>query len=146
MPSRFSTARALPENEVSAAALLQKAARKGNPVAQNRLANILAVGRGLKADPVEAIKWHTVAKAGGVSDIPLDAFVEKQTPEIRSAAEKAAKHWLDTIKQARESALLTSQLLRAQHHVRESDMTGRERIHGFFCRAHSCFAPPSSTS
>ena len=56
-------------NEPLAAALLRKAAHKGNPVAQNRLANILAVGRGLKADPVEAIKWHMVAKAAGVSDM-----------------------------------------------------------------------------
>jgi hypothetical protein len=85
-----------------AAALLQKAARKGNPVAQNRLANVLAVGRGLKADAVEAIKWHMVAKAGGVGDIPLDSFMEKQTAEVRSAAEKAAKPWIDVIKQARE--------------------------------------------
>jgi len=90
-------------NEALAAALLQKAARKGSPVAQNRLANVLAVGRGLKADPVEAIKWHIVAKAGGVSDIPLDLFVEKQTAEIRTAAEKAAKPWLDAIKEARAS-------------------------------------------
>jgi hypothetical protein len=52
---------------------------------------------------VEAIKWHMVAKAGGVSDIPLDSFVQKQTPDIRTAAEKAAKPWLDAIKQARES-------------------------------------------
>jgi hypothetical protein len=79
-----------------------KAARKGNPVAQNRLANVLAVGRGLKADPVEAIKWHMVAKAGGVSDIPLDTFVQKQPPDVRAAAEKAAKPWLDAIKEARE--------------------------------------------
>jgi len=90
-------------NEALAAALLQKAARKGNAVAQNRLANVLAVGRGLKADPVEAIKWHIVAKAGGISDIPLDLFVEKQTAEVRSAAEKAAKPWLDAIKEARAS-------------------------------------------
>ena len=33
-------------NERLAATLLAKAARKGNPIAQNRLANILAVGRG----------------------------------------------------------------------------------------------------
>jgi hypothetical protein len=90
-------------DESHAAALLKKAARKGNPVAQNRLANILAVGRGMKADPVEAIKWHIVAKAGGVSDVPLDTFVQKQAPDVRTAAEKAAKAWLDSLKEARES-------------------------------------------
>jgi len=79
-----------------------KVARKGNPVAQNRLANVFAVGRGLQADPVAAVKWHIVAKAGGVSDIPLDTFAQKQPAEIRAAAEKAAKPWLDAIKEARE--------------------------------------------
>jgi len=61
------------------------------------------VGHGVKADPVAAIKWHMVAKAGGVSDVPLDAFVERQTPEIRTAAEKAAKPWLDALKEKRAS-------------------------------------------
>ena len=88
-------------NEAAAAALLQKAARSGNPVAQNRLANILAIGRGLRADPVEAIKWHIVAKAGGVSDLPLDAFAQKQPPEIRAAGQKAAQPWLEAIKASR---------------------------------------------
>ena len=59
-------------------------------MAQNRLANVLAIGRGLKADPVQAIKWHIVAKAGGVSDLPLDAFVQKQPPDVRAAGQKAA--------------------------------------------------------
>ena len=82
---------------------MAKAARKGNPVAQNRLANILAVGRGVQANPVQAIKWHIIAKAGGVSDIPLDTFMQQQTPEIRAAGEKAAKPWLDALKELRES-------------------------------------------
>ena|SRR6476661_2931165 len=90
-------------NERLAATLLAKAARKGNPVAQNRLANILAVGRGVQANAVEAVKWHIIAKAGGVSDIPLDTFMQKQTPETRAAAEKAAKPWLDALKEQRES-------------------------------------------
>jgi TPR repeat protein len=88
-------------NEAVAAELLKKAALRGNPVAQNRLANILAIGRGIKADVVEAIKWHIVAKAGGVSDLPLDAFVQKQTPDIRAAAQKAAQPWLDAIRASR---------------------------------------------
>jgi TPR repeat protein len=90
-------------DERAGAALLVKAARKGNPIAQNRLANILAVGRGVNANITEAIKWHIVAKAGGVGDPPLDAFVQQQKPEIRAAGEKAAKPWLDAIKEARES-------------------------------------------
>ena len=89
-------------NEPVAAGFLRKAARKGSAIAQNRLANVLAVGRGVPADPVAAIKWHLVAKAGGVGDIPLDTFMQKQPPEIRAAGEKAAKPWLDAIKEARE--------------------------------------------
>jgi uncharacterized protein len=94
---------AVAKNEQLGAILLAKAARKGNPVAQNRLANILAVGRGVQANPVQAIKWHIVAKAGGVSDIPLDAYVQSQPPDVRAAGEKAAKPWLDAIKEMRES-------------------------------------------
>jgi TPR repeat protein len=82
---------------------LKKAARKGSPIAQNRLANVLAIGRGAEPDPVAAIKWHIVAKAGGVGDIPLDTFMQKQTPEVRAAGEKAAKPWVDAIKELRDS-------------------------------------------
>jgi hypothetical protein len=74
---------------------------RGSPIAQNRLARILAAGRGVAADPVEAIKWHLIAKAGGASDLSLDEFVQKQTAETRAAANKAAKPWLDFIAQAR---------------------------------------------
>jgi TPR repeat protein len=91
------------KNEQLAAILLAKAARKGNPVAQNRLANILAVGRGAQANPVQAIKWHIIAKAGGVSDVPLDVFVQQQPPDIRTAGEKAAKPWVDALKELRPS-------------------------------------------
>ncbi|MBV8323090.1 MAG: hypothetical protein JO049_20790 [Hyphomicrobiales bacterium] len=72
-------------------------------MAQNRLANILAVGRGANPNPVQAIKWHIIAKAGGVSDIPLDTFVQQQPPDIRAAGEKAAKPWVDALKELRAS-------------------------------------------
>ena len=79
--------------------MLRKAARKGNPVAQNRLANILANGKGVPADPVQAIKWHLIAKAGGDGDIALDEFMYGQKPDIQAAGEKAAQPWLEAIKQ-----------------------------------------------
>jgi TPR repeat protein len=91
------------KNEHLAAILLAKAARKGSPIAQNRLANILAAGRGANPNPVQAIKWHIIAKAGGVSDVPLDAFVQQQPPDIRAAGEKAAKPWVDALKELRAS-------------------------------------------
>ena len=49
-----------------------------------------SVGRGMPADPVEAIKWHLVSKAGGASDLSLDDFMRKQKPDVRAAGEKAA--------------------------------------------------------
>ena len=42
-----------------------KAARRGSAIAQDRLARILMAGRGMPADPANAIKWHLIAKAAG---------------------------------------------------------------------------------
>jgi TPR repeat protein len=89
------------KDQAAAAVLLRKAARKGNPVAQNRLANILANGKGLPADPVQAIKWHLIAKAGGDGDVGLDDFMRGQKPEVQAAGEKAAQPWLEAIKLSR---------------------------------------------
>jgi len=84
------------KDEAAAIRLLEKAARRGNAIAQNRLARILSAGKGTPADPVEAIKWHIVAKAGGASDPELDIYVSKQKPSDREKAEAAAKKWLAT--------------------------------------------------
>jgi TPR repeat protein len=63
-------------------------------VAQNRLARILATGRGMSADSVQATKWHTIAKAGGASDIFLEKFVQGLKENERAAGENAARLWL----------------------------------------------------
>ena len=60
---------------------------KGSAVAQNRLARILATGRGMPTDPVAAIKWHTIAKAGGASDVWLENFM--QSAQARRTAARA---------------------------------------------------------
>jgi hypothetical protein len=87
---------------VRAAALFRKAAMQGSPIAQNRLARIYAFGRGVpKPDPVQAIRWHLVSKAGGTSDLYLDDYTQKQSPEVRAAAEQAAKPWLDVLAASR---------------------------------------------
>ena len=83
-----------PADEGAAAALLLKAARKGSPIAQNRIARVLAAGRGMPADPVEAAKWHIIARARGESDTWLEGFLQKLTPEQRQASEKSAEAWL----------------------------------------------------
>jgi hypothetical protein len=85
-------------NQEIAAALFHKAALKNNPVAQNRLAHILASGLGAPADPVAATKWHLISKARGETDLALDDFVAKLDPEKRAAGEAEAKKWIDELK------------------------------------------------
>jgi TPR repeat protein len=85
------------KDEAAAAELFLKAARRGSPIAQDRLARILMAGRGMPADATEAVKWHIIAKAAGASDPELDAFAGKQTQDVRDAADKAAKKWLSTV-------------------------------------------------
>ena len=85
------------KDETRAAALFRKAAMRGSPIAQNRLARLLTVGHGAPVNLIEAIKWHLIAKAGGNGDPYLDQFAAQQTPQIRAAAEKAARPWLATL-------------------------------------------------
>lgn len=91
------------KNEAGAAELLMKAAKRGSPIAQNRVARILATGRGLPADPVQATKWHLIARAGGDGDIWMDGFMQKLTPAQRADAEKSAKPWIAVITAANEA-------------------------------------------
>jgi hypothetical protein len=86
------------KNQQGAVALFHQAALKNNPVAQNRLAHILASGQGAPADPVAAVKWHLISKARGETDLVLDDFVSKLDADKREAGEKAAKAWLDEMK------------------------------------------------
>ena len=90
------------KDQPRATALFHKAAMQGSPIAQNRLARILAFTRGGSApDAVQAIKWHLIAKAAGKGDLELDDFAQRQSPETRAASETAAKPWLDVIAQSR---------------------------------------------
>jgi len=82
----------VPKNEAAAIALLRRAARQSNPIAQNRLARVLA--NGTPAYRVEALKWHTIAKTAGKGDPELDAALDKLSPEDRAKAEDAARKWL----------------------------------------------------
>ena len=71
---------------------------RGSAIAQDRLARILAAGRGAPANPVEAVKWHLISKARGETDIGLDDFVAKLDPDKRAAGEAEAKKWIDELK------------------------------------------------
>jgi uncharacterized protein len=85
------------KDKVKAVALLRKAALRGSPVAQNRLAWVLSVGDGIAMNPTEAVKWHMIAKAGGKGDPDLDQYMARQPQQIRAAAEKAAHPWLTVL-------------------------------------------------
>jgi len=82
------------KDEKAGATLMLKAAQRGSPIAQNRVAKIFSAGRGLPANPIEAMKWHIIAKKDGRGDPELDAFMAKQKQDDRTKAEVAATRWL----------------------------------------------------
>jgi hypothetical protein len=85
-----------PKNEAAAITLLRKAARQNNPIAQNRLARVLASGQGVPVDKVEALKWHTIAKTAGKGDPELDQALSTVSPEDRAKADAAVRKWFGT--------------------------------------------------
>jgi TPR repeat protein len=90
----------VPEAQVEYGVMLFKgegvAVDEQRAVAQNRLARLYANGVAVgPADPVQAAKWHLLAREAGVADFSLDILLAKLTPEQRAAADKAAKDWRD---------------------------------------------------
>ena len=81
------------KDEAAAGRWFERAAQAGNPIAQNRLARILAAGAGRPADPVAAAKWHYLASSAGKPDDQLDKFVRGLTPEQRQLAATEAERW-----------------------------------------------------
>jgi TPR repeat protein len=77
------------KDEAGAARLFLKAAAKNNPIAQNRLARLYAVGRGVPKDPVQAAAWNRFAKAAGIKDAELDALTASLTARQMIEVEKA---------------------------------------------------------
>ena len=57
------------------------------------MARLYANGVGVKADPVQAAKWHLLARSAGVSDFALDIALSKLTKAQRVEADKAAEDW-----------------------------------------------------
>ncbi len=92
----------VPKNEAAAALIFHKAALHNSPIAQDRLAIILATGRGAPVSPINATKWHLISRANGETNLQLDDFVDKLDPATRAAGEKAAKIWLDAQKAAQD--------------------------------------------
>ena len=94
------------KNESAAAGFFLKAARKNNPAAQNRLAWMYVTGRGIKADPVEGVRWHQIAKAGGDNDPSLDAFMRNIKAADRAMGENKAKPWIAHMTQTGQASPL----------------------------------------
>ena len=79
------------QKDVAVAALwLEKAARKGNAVAQNQLARLYTFGIGVEPNDVQALKWHELAKKGGVFDPIIDMALSRIPDEQRRSALAAA--------------------------------------------------------
>jgi uncharacterized protein len=53
-----------------------------------------ATGQGVKLDPVQAARWHLIARSAGANDLFLEDYLRKMRPEERAAGETAAKPWI----------------------------------------------------
>ncbi len=79
------------KNESLAASYFRRAAVTNNPIAANRLARMLAAGRGVPQDIVEAMKWHVLARTAGLNDEWLEGQYRTLNPQQRQAVEDAVK-------------------------------------------------------
>ena len=91
------TGRDGPKDEKKAYDWFSLAAGRGNVIAQNRLAHMLAQGLGVEADPLEAAKWHIIAQRAGRRDLELDLFFRSLEPDMRKKAIELANRWPTTI-------------------------------------------------
>ena len=66
-------------------------------IAQNRLARLYAVGRGVPKNLVEAAAWHLLAAGRGLADAWLDQALKDLPPDQRTIAEKLAAQRADLI-------------------------------------------------
>ena len=95
-------------NEDAAAANLpQGRAKHGSPIAQDRLRAHHGQRPRRPADPVKAVKWHLVSRAGGETDITLDDFMAKLDAATVAEGTKQAKPWIDALKQAQAARAAT---------------------------------------
>ena len=92
--SRCSTAPASPRTRPPPPTISSRRQRRATHPRQNRLALMYATGRGIKADPVEAGRWHLIARAGGDNDQYLDDFMRNMKPADRTMGENKAKPWI----------------------------------------------------
>lgn len=83
------------KDERAAGRLFARAATRGNAIAQNRFARLLAAGRGVNRNLVEAAGWHLAARAQGLDDASLDLVYEGLSAADRQKAQELAAERLD---------------------------------------------------
>ncbi len=80
------------------------AANAGNARAQLFIARILAAGRGMKKDRIEAGKFYTLAKQAGLSDPDLDIMMSGLSSPQLSDAQRRARVFDEDLKNKRLNA------------------------------------------
>lgn len=79
--------RGVKKDQQKAFQFFKSSASKGNPVAQNRLARLYAYGVATEPNPVEAAKWHMIARNAGISDMKMDLFIAKLPKDMKAKAQ-----------------------------------------------------------
>lgn len=72
---------------------MRRAAMGGNVIGQNRIAKMLVQGVGTKANIIEGIKWHFIARRAGLNDQWLDEVVGSLKQDQIAKALHAANRW-----------------------------------------------------
>ena len=85
------------KDEAAAARYFMKAASTNNPVAENRLARLYVVGRGVPRNMIEAMKWHLLARSAGLPDEWLDGQLSRLTPAERAAVDEAVRKHVSAV-------------------------------------------------
>ena len=83
----------MPADRTAAVSWYRRAADAGNPVAQNRLAKLVAVGEGTTLDLQEAAMWRALARRQGLNDPQLNELLVSIPAEDLAAAEERARFW-----------------------------------------------------
>ena len=81
------------------------AAQHGVAIAQNRLARLYANGN---SNPVEAAKWHILARKAGKGDQMLDDYIARLTPAQLEEAQKRAAAFRPTPPKVEDGAPATA--------------------------------------
>ncbi len=76
------------KDEHAAARYFLHAAKRGNAIAQNRIARLYASGRGIQKNLVEAAAWNLAAAGQGLSDAWLDQAVAGLSTDEKVRAER----------------------------------------------------------